>query len=577
MKFVLSYLLAACAVAAVAQPHRVQLLCHRTANKDAPENTMESLQQAALLGCDVIEIDVRRTLDGVLMLNHDGFTERLTDGEGEVEQSFSGDLEQREAGAWMGDRWRGLHMAHLDEALHFAHSHGVQLILDVKTKGIGPDVLREVDEAGMRSNVLFNGEWADIKQLYPQANGSADATWLQPGVSTEKIAELHRDKKFVIVNFSANAHEVDLSSMKAAVAAGADGINVDYPRLGADAVGRPVEARISSLMQQANGGDRNARLRAITELARYRGIPLETAFSQWLLDPDAYISKAAAVALVTSRPQPTPGIFRTALQSPLPQVQANAAWALGALHGPATMLRPLLHSNDPVVLEQTLLALGHMPGSVPAADLTPLLVHLDPKVRGAAAVALAAHDPEVAQRILPARLRIEIKETLRLYDAWDAKGKPSLSHAEIKAISDKYRCEMKFLQALGTLPGAPATEALEEMAFHPGEDFLQMHSIVAEFKLWDRIGQDPHEAIRQLSSSDAGVAGRAEWLLTMADPSVQPAVRDALKNPLQAIRLRAIHIVAFRGDAAAIPILQRMKDAEAPWAIAKIRALQPLP
>ena len=43
---------------------RVQLLCHRTANKDTPENTLASLEQAALLGCDVVEIYLRRTLDG---------------------------------------------------------------------------------------------------------------------------------------------------------------------------------------------------------------------------------------------------------------------------------------------------------------------------------------------------------------------------------------------------------------------------------------------------------------------------------------------------------------------------------
>ena len=28
------------------------------------------------MGCDVIEVDVRRTLDGRFVLNHDGFLER---------------------------------------------------------------------------------------------------------------------------------------------------------------------------------------------------------------------------------------------------------------------------------------------------------------------------------------------------------------------------------------------------------------------------------------------------------------------------------------------------------------------
>ncbi len=64
--------------AADLRPGHAQLLCHRTANEDVPENTLESLEEAALLGCDVVEIDVRRTMDGKLVLNHDGVLERLT-------------------------------------------------------------------------------------------------------------------------------------------------------------------------------------------------------------------------------------------------------------------------------------------------------------------------------------------------------------------------------------------------------------------------------------------------------------------------------------------------------------------
>jgi glycerophosphoryl diester phosphodiesterase len=47
--------------AAELPPKHVQLLCHRTADEDIPENPLESLEQAALLGCDVVEIDLRRT------------------------------------------------------------------------------------------------------------------------------------------------------------------------------------------------------------------------------------------------------------------------------------------------------------------------------------------------------------------------------------------------------------------------------------------------------------------------------------------------------------------------------------
>src|ERR1700729_2582769 len=96
---------------------RVQLLCHRTANEDVPENTLESLDEAALLGCNVVEIDLRRTLDGKIVLNHDGMLERLTDGSGEVETSYYADLELRDAGSWMSDRFTGLHIVLFEDAL----------------------------------------------------------------------------------------------------------------------------------------------------------------------------------------------------------------------------------------------------------------------------------------------------------------------------------------------------------------------------------------------------------------------------------------------------------------------------
>ena len=65
--------------AAIFERGKVQLFCHRTANRDVPENTLESLALAARMGCNLVEVDVRMTLDAQLVLNHDGYLERLTD------------------------------------------------------------------------------------------------------------------------------------------------------------------------------------------------------------------------------------------------------------------------------------------------------------------------------------------------------------------------------------------------------------------------------------------------------------------------------------------------------------------
>jgi glycerophosphoryl diester phosphodiesterase len=50
---------------------RPLVLAHRGASRRAPENTIEAFEIARELGADGVELDVRRTRDGVLVVSHD--------------------------------------------------------------------------------------------------------------------------------------------------------------------------------------------------------------------------------------------------------------------------------------------------------------------------------------------------------------------------------------------------------------------------------------------------------------------------------------------------------------------------
>src|SRR5271168_4637937 len=115
--------------AGILQRGKVQMFCHRTANSDMPENTLESLALAGRLGCNLVELDIRRTLDGQLVLNHDGILDRLTTGTGTVEQTTSDELELLDAGAWMGQRFTNMRIPSFDEALEVAREQGIELYL----------------------------------------------------------------------------------------------------------------------------------------------------------------------------------------------------------------------------------------------------------------------------------------------------------------------------------------------------------------------------------------------------------------------------------------------------------------
>lgn len=62
------------------------VLAHRGASRRERENTIEAFRVAAALGSDAVELDVRRTADGILVVHHDA---RLGDGRSIVETAAS--------------------------------------------------------------------------------------------------------------------------------------------------------------------------------------------------------------------------------------------------------------------------------------------------------------------------------------------------------------------------------------------------------------------------------------------------------------------------------------------------------
>jgi Glycerophosphoryl diester phosphodiesterase family/HEAT repeats len=565
--------------AGILERGKVQLVCHRTANRDFPENTLESLALAARMGCNIVEIDVRRTLDGQLVLNHDDMLERLTSGMGNVELTSYDELSLLETGTWMGDRFPPLRIPRFTEALRVAREQGIGLVLDIKTKGIAPQLIAELESEGMLQRVIFGGEWSDVRALYPAAN-SDRLQYVQPHCTPEQVAALHNEGKLVIGNFAETPQEIDVEAMRAAVSAGVDALNVDYPRVGADAVGRPVEAKLSALANAATTGPTPARTAAIRELSYYYGFSTQQLFVRLLHDADDQVSRAAAVALVRSVPVVQPQILVAELSAKEKTARKNAAWALGILGAPATeALIALLRETDPEVLKETLLSLSRCPGEVPANVLLPFLTNDTPTVRGAAALALARHQPDIAAHAVPELLQKEEREAVEEYAAYVRRGKPQLTQQEIDPIIETYREQMKFIQALEHLDPPSAFQQLAAQAFRPAEDFTRVTGLVAGYRMWDRIGTDPVLAIQQLGSSDATVADRAEWMLIQAGPAVLSAVRSAMPSSDAAVRPKLIRILAWQGDAAAVALLKKMRESDTDnqqlidWAVHKIETL----
>ena len=221
----------------------VLVIAHRAAAPGCPENSLQGIRAAGALGVDIVEVDVRRTIDGVPVLIHDPILGRRTDGHGLVRLARARRVARR--------RLEGSSetVPTLEEAFD-ALPPGVAMGVHVKDRGTLPDVLAIVERRGLgartwllveRSNdvgtircrcpgvrVILLNDWGNERSVerYLATAEAAGATavsipWGQ--VSEASTGDAHRRGLLVI------ATERNRDELLGKAAAGLDGVTTDDP------------------------------------------------------------------------------------------------------------------------------------------------------------------------------------------------------------------------------------------------------------------------------------------------------------------------------------------------------------
>ncbi len=129
-----------------------RIVGHRGAAMHAPENTLAGLREAARQGCRWVEIDVRLTADGWLVLMHDPTVDRTTTATGRVRGLPLAEIAVMDAGARFDAAFAGEPVPALADALGLAHRLGLQLDIELKCEpgdsaAAAAALVREIEQA----------------------------------------------------------------------------------------------------------------------------------------------------------------------------------------------------------------------------------------------------------------------------------------------------------------------------------------------------------------------------------------------------------------------------------------------
>ncbi len=120
---------------------------HRGAKAYEPENTLRSFGKAIELGVDAVELDVRRTKDGELVVIHDPSVDKTTNGKGLVSA-----LTLKEIKGFVTEK--GERMPTLEEALDFLDRR-VTILIELKEVGFEGEVLNLIIPKELEGNVII--------------------------------------------------------------------------------------------------------------------------------------------------------------------------------------------------------------------------------------------------------------------------------------------------------------------------------------------------------------------------------------------------------------------------------------
>ena len=193
----------------------VEIIAHRGASADAPENTVTAERLGYEQGADGGELDVHLSKDGKPVVIHDADTKRVAGVDKKVVDQTFDELRRLDVGGWGGWQGKGFteKIPTLDELLALVPA-GKKMFIEIKVRN---EALPAVDESLKRSKL--SPDQAVIITFHHEVAEAAKKKW--PAFKVYWLHDYKQDKQ------TGQFPELD-DLVARAKAAGVDGLNLNH-------------------------------------------------------------------------------------------------------------------------------------------------------------------------------------------------------------------------------------------------------------------------------------------------------------------------------------------------------------
>lgn len=192
---------------------RVLVTAHRGDWRNTPENSIQALKNCIAMGVDIMELDLKKTKDGQLVIMHDQTIDRTTTGKGDVSDYTLSEIKTFFLRSGSGHPTKH-HIPTFMEILAIAKN---KIIIDVdKGYDYYPQVIKELREQGMIGQAIVNVKGSTpLPQIEQEVGKIEEDITIMPIVdmkradASEIIASYKPHQKTIIqANFSTDTLSV---------------------------------------------------------------------------------------------------------------------------------------------------------------------------------------------------------------------------------------------------------------------------------------------------------------------------------------------------------------------------------
>lgn len=168
---------------------------HRGASAYAPENTRIAFEKAIQLNANGIELDLQKTKDGKIVIFHDDYIDKKSNGTGKIEEHTYQELLQLDFGSWFNNKYKNEKIVLFEDFARDFLNKNLTFAIELKTLGIEKEVLEIINKYKVHNNIYITSFMYNALENVRRIDSDIKLSWLiEERINKDNIEKLLKIK-----------------------------------------------------------------------------------------------------------------------------------------------------------------------------------------------------------------------------------------------------------------------------------------------------------------------------------------------------------------------------------------------